>query len=636
MANIFQIKNINLPHSMNFEVKGNSIYITLSQDGMTSNMQENCACFEGWAICLKAKLDKEQATSFNVKITTGVSSKILDDLFVSSELEGLHFKRFLYRLGKFCQTYDWASMSDVLQRQVNIFFEKYSYRLVLNCPTGECSQPKAQEAIMEETYCKEHNNEINLYGRQLPVGIFFDKKSKYTRVMPGEASAIDIWSIDKKQRSLSIYELKTEENNTVGIISELFFYVNIITDLMTNKTVKYDTTDNDVKSATKNNYRHFETFYKMWLNNECKSVRGILLSPLRHPLLTDDAIRLLSSGGTEYRWEEIKIEAGHVSFASSEKLRQMRLLGTGVFRYDTGGGTFKGYSRPYCLVCSDNNLMKGIVEDVKRYFTDNHVVYWGGALIPKHILSSQVSCLNHLFVFQNDKAMVLRVINHITGQQFDDVTPVKCDSQNTTASYIAFEAVSHRDLLNEKQVSRGANCTSIDAAVVAEKGGLKTLIAIEWKYTECYGAENKSLDEKGEERIARYQNLIKASDYINCHAVENIKGSVFFVEPYYQLMRQTLWCEQMIKTRDEGANWAKADDYLHVHIVHGSNRTLLDAHQDGFGEKGMADIWKSLLKEEGRKRYIPVDSITILDSLSQDSRYGGVVNYLRTRYYDGQ
>lgn len=79
---------------------------------------------------------------------------------------------------------------------------------------------------------------------------------------------------------------------------------------------------------------------------------------------------------------------------------------------------------------------------------------------------------------------------------------------------------------------------------------------------------------------------------------------------------------------------AKADDYLHVHIVHGSNRILLDAHQDGFGEKGMVDIWKSLLKEEGRKRYIPVDSIAIPDSLSQDSRYDGVVNYLRTRYYD--
>lgn len=54
--------------------------------------------------------------------------------------------------------------------------------------------------------------------------------------------------------------------------------------------------------------------------------------------------------------------------------------------------------------------------------------------------------------------------------------------------YVSFEWIGHEDYLKEKKSkdgrrTRGANCTSADAAVMFDReDGLRQIVLIEWKY----------------------------------------------------------------------------------------------------------------------------------------------------------
>ena len=123
-------------------------------------------------------------------------------------------------------------------------------------------------------------------------------------------------------------------------------------------------------------------------------------------------------------------------------------------------------------------------------------------------------------------------------------------------AYIQFESVSDKDHLKEIYTTRGNNCTSIDALIYAKhKNGEKWLIPIEWKYTEFYGNLNKAKEvihkdgrsiDKGMERQSRYNDLILNSSQL---AVKKL--DCYYFEPFYQLMRQTTWAEQMIQNKNQ-------------------------------------------------------------------------------------
>ena len=58
--------------------------------------------------------------------------------------------------------------------------------------------------------------------------------------------------------------------------------------------------------------------------------------------------------------------------------------------------------------------------------------------------------------------------------------------------FVEFEVIGKDNHLNERSHTRGANATSVDAAMVGEKKpGSNVLFFIEWKYTEEYGENDK-------------------------------------------------------------------------------------------------------------------------------------------------
>ena len=122
-------KNVKLPSSINFEIANKSLLIELSDRGICANMQT----------------DK------------------------------LHYERFLYRVWKFINTYEWAKNAS------NYNFTYYDEKMknwVMNFP---CNIAKAdaqgKEAILEREFVERNREYYNAIDQQLPVGIFDTKKS---------------------------------------------------------------------------------------------------------------------------------------------------------------------------------------------------------------------------------------------------------------------------------------------------------------------------------------------------------------------------------------------------------------------------------------------------------------------------
>ena len=150
----------------------------------------------------------------------------------------------------------------------------------------------------------------------------------------------------------------------------------------------------------------------------------------------------------------------------------------------------------------------------------------------------------------------------------------------------------------------------------------KILFLIEWKYAEVYSKVYKESGAKGGIRENRYTSLINSSSQLkNCH-------NLYYFEPFYQLMRQTLWAEQMIKNK--GTETIKANDYLHIHVIPKDNRELLNKKYPRSG-KEMKETWNSCLNDQNK--YVIISPECLLTPIIGISRYSLLLEYLEKRYW---
>jgi hypothetical protein len=544
------------------------------------------------------------------------------------------------------KTYEWFKIKD--GNSLNELSEKVDdwNDIVLNFPSNEAtSNPNSPEAKLEKEIS---NSETH---RQLPVGLFYKEKKDKNHITPGGSSAIDMWSIAKEKATMTIYELKCPGNNSVGIVSELFFYANVIKDLMIDKKIKYKGTE-----AAKCDFRSFKTVYNAANEGCIRKIDAVFFVSTSHPLLNDDTCKVLNNESISFRIKDSK-QLGK-TFKEIEQNHQAEWIHSAGYEC---GGIFRKLERNYCLKNQDENIFDcsgSGIEDVKSYFMNEEIKFWGSDeyTVPNNTLSSQVACLNFLFAVRNSPEIVLGIAKKVTGyDDFAAVEKVNCDRENK--GYVAFEVVSKSDHLNEKCSTRGEYCTSIDAVIVAKKNdGKKVLILIEWKYTETYTDEDKSIEDdqnkpyiphkKGEERLERYSNLIVNSSYLSDNVLcngknekERCRSTLFFVEPFYQLMRQTLWAEEMI--RNKGTEWVSADDYYHIHVVPKQNWELLfkkysecksDTESKDSSESNMERVWKSCLSPKGKERYKCVSPKVILNAIEESNLNPDLVEYLKERY----
>jgi hypothetical protein len=305
-----------------------------------------------------------------------------------------------------------------------------------------------------------------------------------------------------------------------------------------------------------------------------------------------------------------------MTFKSEQQIRGEKLIQEGFFDGDMGGGVFMGKPRAFVLQDGQHNLYPAIRNDALEYFSQNKVAWWGGGYPTGHVLSSQIACLNHLFTVRQDKTAVLNLLKSLT-DDFVDVLPIAEQMEG----YVMFEAVGgDENYLNEKVNTRGSNCTSVDALIYAQHADERRfLIPIEWKYVEAYGNDDKSLGDKGVTRKDRYLVLIADSQYLNGNTL-----SCCWFEPFYQLMRQTLWAEQLLSHQVPGF---EADDYLHLHVIPDANAELLDKVYP-CSNSGMEVTWKNCLTNPDK--YIVLSPEKLWSRQDENS---DIYQYLKKRYW---
>ena len=317
-----------------------------------------------------------------------------------------------------------------------------------------------------------------------------------------------------------------------------------------------------------------------------------------------------------------------------------------IFEDAKGGGIFKyrGQLNIYEHILEkgkeDKNLFPDIREKVKEYFKKNDIPFWRGETVPSNTLSSQVSCLNHLFSIRENEKAVKDVMQNFVGDRItiESMEEVHSKREVHDCQYIAFEMVSDEDRLNEGTPTRGSSCTSIDALAIAKAtDGKKYLLVIEWKLAENDSGNkapeegtstNEKEIERGKERTKRYTSLINKNESIDRNQKSYLDSSIFHL-PFYQLMRQTLWASLNMED-------FKADDYFHIHVVPSYNPMRTKKYARVEKIEGVEEAWKKHLTDCGKEKYIMVDPKQVVEALENSEEkdtFSGLIDYLNKRYY---
>ncbi|MCE5321408.1 MAG: hypothetical protein LLF93_09965 [Bacteroidales bacterium] len=244
------------------------IHIASKGDSNPANkiMQDDGAAFEGWAICLKGWFpDQIKRVCLSWEIPSKISG---------------HYNRFLYRVWKFSQMFEWFEYNRNHINELKSFAGSFT-GMINNCGT---ETPARKEALCEEQVeydlCK-HNQEeftqkfsLTQLNHHLPVGI---KDSNGLSFFTGGNSAIDLWGIDIDGH-LRVFELKyidgikTKKNIKIGIISELLLYVNIMRDIVLGK----------IGAPNAKLIEEKDLYSRI---TDLKGVKGIFLTNELHPLI---------------------------------------------------------------------------------------------------------------------------------------------------------------------------------------------------------------------------------------------------------------------------------------------------------------------------------------------------------------
>ncbi|RPJ87629.1 MAG: hypothetical protein EHM18_00140 [Acidobacteria bacterium] len=199
---------------------------------------------------------------------------------------------------------------------------------------------------------------------------------------------------------------------------------------------------------------------------------------------------------------------------------------------------------------------------------------------------------------------------------------------------MAFEWIGEENYLRERVArnsarTRGANCTSADAAVMFERtDGRRQIVLIEWKYTESYGGLSLKIAKSGTDRTGIYRWLF---DGDNCPIDKALLPDFdrLFYEPFYQFMRQ-----QFLASRMEMAKELGADLVSLLHIAPNQNTDFWKVTSPELRELGKTatDVWKRLVG--GCGRFMSVSTEELFGGLSSDRlpEMAAWLEYIAARY----
>lgn len=283
--------NIKFPSQINFSIKEGTLNMHVNGKGVRDNMQTNGSAFEGWAICIKSCMPEVNSVLLSWDVP-----EYSTDMKVKNR-QTKHYNRFLWRVSFFERYFDWFSICDTHLHVITSFWEEHS-NLFINYPktkskekVTENGQINKGEAKLERLLVKELRKSIPLTDHQLPVGLFDNEVKTENTCTPRGASQIDLWQFD--QDTLRIFELKDEDNNEVGIISELMFYANVMNELVKGK-IRYPQSIDSAKDI-----RNIKALHNAIINKFIKRIEAVFLVYQFHPLISrnqDSVLEIINKG----------------------------------------------------------------------------------------------------------------------------------------------------------------------------------------------------------------------------------------------------------------------------------------------------------------------------------------------------
>jgi hypothetical protein len=109
-----------------------------------------------------------------------------------------------------------------------------------------------------------------------------------------------------------------------------------------------------------------------------------------------------------------------------ERERQRLIAARDRLFNDPGLGLFSGKAREFVLREPAANLWEGIRADAVEYFARNNICWWGAQSDGPtgHMLSSQVACVNHLYLLRQRpdlaRAVLTAIDPDVTGAEIVD------------------------------------------------------------------------------------------------------------------------------------------------------------------------------------------------------------------------
>jgi hypothetical protein len=161
--------------------------------------------------------------------------------------------------------------------------------------------------------------------------------------------------------------------------------------------------------------------------------------------------------------------------------------------------------------------------------------------------------------------------------------------------FIAYEWIAQDAHLGEPGPrKRGAMVTSIDAMIVGiRSNGQRVLVLIEWKYLESYTGASTLHSRRGTARMPIYQPLLIDPA---CPITPG-EPEALFLDPFDQLMRQTLLAWRMAKARE-----FEADDWVHTWIIPHGNTALRQS--PSAPHTTIQQAWQARLRAPSRFRML--------------------------------
>ena len=211
------------------------------------------------------------------------------------------------------------------------------------------------------------------------------------------------------------------------------------------------------------------------------------------------------------------------------------------------------------------NLFPSIREgEAVDFFRQRNIKWWKNARSgddtntdgpTRNMASSQVACVNFLLPLAGIPGALAAALRALD----DDVRAVVDITHDGRVAPVEFEWLGLPNSL-EGGTIRGAQNTSVDAFLIAETAlGRRRAYLLEWKYVEQYlrtRPEFKGNGEAGDTRRRRY-----AGPYLATYSSFNPDTAPdldeFLYEPFYQIMRQRLLADRMVRTGELAVDEAK-------------------------------------------------------------------------------